>query len=292
MQAALQKLPRNFDLAAFFKLIRLNNLLIIALTQAMIKVFLVDEGRLGLYSLQDWALWGIVGATLAIAAAGYIINDYYDIKIDTINKPERVVVGRVLKRRVALVANFVLNLAGLALAFPVSWAVFGITLGSGFLLWLYSNQLKRRPLIGNVVIALLTAASVVVLAAYYPTNQDLVIVFALFAFFITLVREIVKDMEDVRGDADFGCKTLPIVWGMRRTKRVIYTFLAIFAIILLSTYLTFPRRFVFYLYVVVLPPLLWFTVRLYWADTRRTFAFLSSLCKWIMVLGVLSMALV
>jgi 4-hydroxybenzoate polyprenyltransferase len=277
----------------FFRLIRSLNLLILLFTQYMVRLCLTEEGiSKGWQHIQDVEMLALALATVCIAAAGYIINDYYDIKIDTINKPNRVIVGKHLSRRVAMFWNVAFNALALGLTWwymkPVVWAV---NFGSIFLLWLYSNQLKRQPLVGNIAIAILTAVSVAVVALQFPQNAYLVFVFAVFAFFITLVREIVKDMEDVRGDVSFGCKTLPIVWGIRRSKQVIYIFLAIFAVILLSTYLTFPTRFAFYLYVVELPLLAYFVYKLHYADTKRTFHFLSQLCKVIMLLGVLSMLL-
>ncbi|MCS6820561.1 MAG: geranylgeranylglycerol-phosphate geranylgeranyltransferase [Microscillaceae bacterium] len=275
---------------AFFTLIRSFNLLIIAFTQYMIKFFLIDSKQLSIeQSLFNIELFLVSFSTICIAAAGYIINDYYDIKIDTINKPHKVIIGVYISRRGAILWNFALNVIGLGIAYWLSKQLFLVHLGAGVLLWFYSNYLKRTALLGNVVIGFLTAVSVLVMAVQYPQNQELVGVFALFAFFITIVREIIKDIEDVKGDATFGCRTLPIIWGIRRAKRVIYVFFVIFSIILLSTYFSFHQRFVFYLYFVLLPLWGYFFVRLVRADTKKEFAFLSAFCKWIMILGVLSM---
>jgi 4-hydroxybenzoate polyprenyltransferase len=284
--------PKKFDLNGFLRLVRVNNLLILAFTQWMIKLFLIDNQVDISANFKDFSLYILMLSTVCIAAAGYVINDYYDVKIDTINKPHEVIVGRLIKRRVAMFLNFAFNLAGLALAGLLGWRILLTCLFSAFMLWWYSNRLKRLPLIGNLIIALLTAVAVILMAIYYPDNQALVYLFALFAFFISLIREVVKDMEDVKGDAVFGCRTLPIVWGIRRTKRVIYVFFGIFVVILLSTYLTFPSRFALYLYAVVLPPLAWFVYKLYYADSKKDFRYLSTLCKIIMILGVLSMVLV
>jgi 4-hydroxybenzoate polyprenyltransferase len=288
---SLQK-PKKFDLSGFLRLVRINNLLILAFSQWMIKAFLIDDSLDILLNLRVFPLFGLMGSTVLIAAAGYVINDYYDVKIDTVNKPQEVIVGRLIKRRVAMFLNFAFNLLGLGLAWTLGWWIFGTCLLVAFMLWWYSNQLKRLPLIGNLMIAALTAMAVLLLAIYYTQNRALVYLFALFAFFISLIREIVKDMEDVKGDAVFGCRTLPIVWGISRTKRVIYVFFGIFVVILLSTYLTFPSRFAMYLYGVVLPPLAWFVYQLYYADSKKDFRALSTLCKLIMVLGVLSMVLI
>lgn len=292
MQAKVSQNPGHFNLKGFLKLVRVSNLVIIVFTQYMIKLFLIEEELDVWNTLNDPYMFLLSLATSLIAAGGYIINDYYDVKIDTVNKPQRVVVGKILKRRVALGAHLVLSVTGVGIGLLLSKWVFLVCFVASFLLWFYSNRLKRLPLIGNLTIALLTAFAVIVVAVYYPQNQLLVYMFALFAFFISLIREIVKDMEDVRGDANFGCKTLPIIWGIRRTKRVIYVFFFTFTIIVLSTYISFPNEFAIYLYVTVLPSMIWFFVRLTKADTRKDFRFLSNLCKAIMILGVISMMLI
>ena len=155
-----------------------------------------------------------------MAAAGYIINDYYDVKIDYINKPERVIVGTVLKRRVVLFWHTFLNFSAIIIGSFLDWKIGAIHFASAFMLWLYSNQLKRLPLIGNFIVALLTGLSISIITLYFGQNPILVHTYALFAFSISLIREIVKDMEDWKGDADFGCKTLPIILGVRKTSKL------------------------------------------------------------------------
>jgi 4-hydroxybenzoate polyprenyltransferase len=288
-----QSLAKRFEWGALLRLIRWNNLALLGFTQYMVKIFLIDITTNFTANFSNPQLALLVIATITIAAAGYIINDYYDIKIDTINKPEQVVIGKSLKRRVAISLHTVFNFIGIGIAF--FWLTLEITtlnFTAAFLLWLYSNQLKRQALIGNLTIALLTALSVIAVGLLFPQNQDIVMVFAMFAFFSTLIREIVKDMEDVKGDEVFGCRTLPIIWGIRRTKNIIYIFFAIFTLILLSTYLSFPNQFTLYLYLVELPMLSWFLWRLKKADTKKDFYFLSQLCKVIMLMGVVSMVFV
>jgi 4-hydroxybenzoate polyprenyltransferase len=124
-------------------------------------------------------------STLFIAASGYIINDYYDIKIDLINKPHRVVIGRYIKRRWAMVINQIFNVAGLLLGLLVGKKVFLVNLLAVFCLWLYSNQLKRLPFWGNLMIAILTGFSLLVLAVHYPGHQREVWIYAIFSFEIT-----------------------------------------------------------------------------------------------------------
>ena len=281
--------PRRFLLVGFYRLIRVPNLLIIVFTQYLARIFLIGPRQQWRSYLLDHRFFLLVLSTVFIAAAGYIINDYYDVKIDTINKPKRVVVGRILRRRLAMIAHTGLNVLGLAIGLYVGKVVFLYNFVAAFGLWLYSNQLKRLPLVGNLVIALLTGASLSILAAYFRQHQQLVYTYAIFAFFITLIREIIKDMEDVKGDATFGCQTLPIVWGLRRTKLLLYLLTASFltVIFLMGNHLHLP--ILGYLFVVVFLPIVWLLVKLVRADTKKDFGYLSNLCKVIMLNGVLSM---
>jgi 4-hydroxybenzoate polyprenyltransferase len=276
-------------LLGFIRLVRLPNLLIIILTQYITRIFLIGPKEAWLHHISDPKLMLLSLSTLLVAAAGYIINDYYDIKIDTINKPKRIIVGRLLRRRKAMVAHIILNVLGILIAFSLGLKIGVITFVSGFLLWLYSNQLKRLPFTGNFVIAALTAVSVMIVFVYVPGNKFLVYTFAFFAFFISLIREIIKDMEDVKGDATFGCQTLPIIWGIRRTKTLLYLLIAsfLFVLFILSIYL--DNSIVTYFCFFILIPVGWLTFKLIRADTKKDFAYLSSLCKLIMLSGVLSM---
>jgi 4-hydroxybenzoate polyprenyltransferase len=248
------------------------------------------QGRLAA-APYDFRFFLLSLSTVLIAAAGYIINDYYDIKIDTINKPRRVVIGRMLRRRHAMFTHSAFNALGIGLGLLVGLKVAAVNLLAAFVLWLYSNQLKRRPFIGNFTVALLTAASLLVIILYVPRNGFLVFTFALFAFFISLIREIIKDMEDLRGDATFGCQTLPIVWGIRRTKSLLYILIGSFLVILFTLSFYLREWIVFYFSLFVFLPTAWLTWRLARADTRREFGYLSTWCKIIMLSGVLSMVL-
>lgn len=270
--------------SAMLRLTRFGNLLIIGFAQTATAFFLV-----GSHSWQTFSLWLLSSSTIIIAAAGYIINDYYDIKIDYINKPERVVIGKIIPRRFAILFHTLFSVSGIAIGFYLSWQIGVIHFFSAFMLWLYSNSLKRLPLIGNVVIAFLTSLSVFIIAVYYKTNINLILIYALFAFFISLVREVVKDMEDLKGDITFGCKTLPILWGIRKTKFFLYTVLVVFVLIVLvlDSYFTILPSVYFMSFLFL--PLAWFALRLHRADTVKDFRWLSNLSKMIMLLGIISM---
>jgi len=270
---------------SLLKLTRFGNLVIIGLTQYFTAGFLI-----GMHTLNDFKLLLLSISTISIAAGGYVINDYYDVKIDYINKPNRVVIGKIIPRRYAILFHVLLSTLGVALGVYLSFGIGVVNILSVFLLWLYSNNLKRLPFIGNVTVAFLTGLAVIVVDLFYRTNNTLVIIYALFAFFITLVREVIKDMEDLKGDNSFGCKTLPIIWGIRKTKLLLYIILVTFAavvVVLNQIYRALPFKYhLIFLFV----PLLWLLYRLIRADMKKDFTRLSIFCKVIMMLGILSMA--
>ncbi len=286
-------IPVSAFVRGFLRLVRMQNLLIVVLTQYLARLFLVGPPAgqtpdwLGMITEVNLFLLSL--STVCIAAAGYIINDYFDIKIDIVNKPERVVIGRYLKRRVAISAHQVLNGLGCLIGLYLSRWVFLIDVVAMSLLWFYSANLKRQPFVGNVAISLLTALALLVLAVYYRQHEDLLLVYAAFSFGVSLVREIIKDMEDVRGDARFGCRTLPIIWGIRRTKQLLYGLLASFIAMLFICADALHNPRLGWIFLVLLIPITYLIVRLVQADTRRAYSDLSRLCKLIMLLGVLSM---
>lgn len=286
---AAKQVKRGFSFRGFLMLTRFPNLLIIALTQYMSAIFLAGYPDRWIVKLYDPKLFLLSASTLMIAAAGYIINDYYDIKIDYVNKPDKVVVGKLIKRRIVLASHIILNVLGIGIGFFLSLKVGGLNFLAGFLLWVYSNRLKRMPLIGNITIAFLTAMSIAIIAVYYQQNVSLLMAYAVFAFSINLVREIIKDMEDIRGDMRFGSKTLPIIWGLRRTKYFLFALIFLFVVILffLSNQLGNHTLKLFFLFLIV--PIVYLIYLLYRADTQKRFHRLSTFCKILMLAGILSM---
>ena len=281
--------PANFSIIAFLRLTRIQNLLIIGLSQYFTAIFLVGPKALWWEYLSSPRLLMLSSSTILIAAAGYIINDYYDVKIDYINKPERVIVGKVLKRRIVMAAHTIFNLSGIAMGFLLMPQLGLVNFLAALWLWLYSNQLKRLPFIGNFSVALLTGLSLAVVALYYQEHELLIYTYAIFAFALTLVREIIKDMEDLKGDATFGCKTLPILFGIARTKILEYILLLLLIGLLVVMAIEIDRQVLENFFLLMILPVIYFIVRLARADSRKDFAFLSLYCKLLMLAGVLSM---
>ena len=158
-------------------------------------------------------------------------------------------------------------------------------------LWLYSNALKRLPFVGNFSIAVLTALSIYLPAVAFPPAKSILILFCLFAFWISLIREIVKDMEDMRGDARHGCKTLPIVWGIRKTKILLYIIGVLFLITFAGASIWLPKLWVVSAIFLAFP-LLYLFMELKKADTTKAFNRISIICKWIMLGGLSTIFLI
>ncbi|WMJ71699.1 geranylgeranylglycerol-phosphate geranylgeranyltransferase [Cytophagaceae bacterium ABcell3] len=279
----------RYVLRVIYRLVRLQNLVIIALSQYFVALFIVGKYLPHLETLFSFDLFILVCSTVSIAAGGYIINDYYDVKIDIINKPQKVVVGRYLNRRIAMVAHLGFTVAGVLLGAALNWRIMLINIACGGALWLYSNELKRQPFSGNFVVALLTGVAVVLPSYYFQAGLAHALVYGGFAFFISLIREIVKDMEDARGDASFGCKTLPVLWGIRRTRNFIFIISGIFlSFILYASFFISSQLFVA-LIVLVIFPVSYLLYQLSNADTIKEFHKVSVLCKIIMLSGLAGM---
>ncbi|MEM6358843.1 MAG: geranylgeranylglycerol-phosphate geranylgeranyltransferase [Bacteroidota bacterium] len=271
------------------RMTRAWNLLIIVFTQYLTAIFLVESGKDVLAFLVSSELFLLSLSSALIAAAGYIINDYYDVKIDLINKPDRVVVGRAVKRRVAMMWHTALNITGVLIGAYLSLKIGFFNLLSAALLWLYSNQLKRMPLIGNLSVALLTGWAVYVVAVLFNSHNIMVLAFAGFAFAFTLIREVIKDIEDVKGDATFGCRTLPVVYGIRPTKTMVYLFSLSFLLGMCSLAYRFAGDELTVFCSGLVAPLGLISFLLYKADTVAQYNKLSTYCKMIMLVGIISM---
>lgn len=304
-------------IAAFFRLIRVLNLLFIVVTQALFQYSIVvpmmsRNPHSPALPVHLFALLSL--SSVLIAAAGYIINDYFDLNIDRINKPGRVVVEKVIKRRWAIIWHWVLSFLGVVLGFYVGWKADVIWLGFANMgcviaLWFYSTTFKKKLLAGNIIISLLTAWVVMVVGfvTHYRMITDIpyfgavnasrllrfTFLYAGFAFIICLVREVVKDIEDMPGDAKYGCRTMPILWGVHVSKVFAGTWLTVLtaSLVIVFAYVLQLRWWVTaaYCLIFVIVPLLVMLRRLFNAETTKDFHRLSNMIKMVMFMGILSM---
>lgn len=280
---------RSISLTGLFRISRPINLLMVAFAQLMTAYFLVETTQTGLPVLQDFRLYLLVLSTVMITAAGYMINDYYDVKIDYVNRPQEVVVGRGIKRRVVIFLHTILNFTAIGFGYLVSPRIAVVNFFAAFLLWLYSNRLKRGPFIGNLTVAFLTGLSIYMVGYFYQKSELLVMTYAIFAFFLNLIREIIKDIEDRPGDRKHGCRTLPIVIGFRKTKQVIFIIAIgfVFAILIVTFKINNPILFIYFGVLGIF--FMWFMWKIYQADRKEHFTQLSAIAKILMLVGTLSM---
>lgn len=284
-----RSVERSISIRGLFRISRPINLLMVAFAQGMTAHFLVETTATGLPVLQDYRLYLLILSTVIITAAGYMINDYYDVKIDYVNRPHEVVVGRGIKRRVVIFMHTILNFLAIGLGYLVSPRIALVNFFAAFLLWLYSNRLKREPFIGNLTVAFLTGFSIYLVAYFYQKSELLVFTYAIFAFFLNLIREIIKDIEDRPGDRKHGCRTLPIVIGFRKTKQVIFVvaFSFVCSILIVTFKINNPVLFIYF--GILGTVFMWFMWKIYYADRKDHFTQLSQIAKILMLVGTLSM---
>lgn len=304
-------------LKAYLKLFRWPNLVIMALTQVLFRYAVIipalhGRGMQAVLSHADFAL--LVLATMLISAAAYAINDYFDLRIDRINKPHRIILGRVISRRRAILWHSLLNFLGVGLGVYLAWKTNYWQLALVFvaipsLLWLYSIRYKRRFLVGNLVVSLLAAFVVIIVWVVeyramisLPHVETLARqvglyagIFAFFAFFSTMIREIIKDAEDLRGDARAGCKTIPIVIGVGGTRRLLLAMMVgMVAFVAYSQVLLLQGDYTWlfaWLLLMVQVPLLGLMIQNARASSPSEFRRMQHLMKFIMMTGILSMVI-
>ncbi|MDX2196541.1 MAG: geranylgeranylglycerol-phosphate geranylgeranyltransferase [Cytophagales bacterium] len=273
---------------AFFKLIRVQNLCILALTQYMVRLFLIGPKENFDVNIFDQSLFFMTCCTCLVAAAGYIVNDYYDIKIDMVNKPAEVVIGNLIPRRISLVIQLIFNILAVLLSYLfISPNVCIFISLSAFLLWLYSNLLKRLMFWGNLTVASLAFASIFMFALYYKQKVEYTLYFSFFAFAFTFLREVVKDMEDMKGDEQFGCKTIPLVIGLSKTKLLVLVLFTATILFLSTHFIILNIRLYLYLMCFVIFPSALLCIKLYLSSKTKDFKFISQGLKVIMLFGVI-----
>lgn len=296
-------------------LIRWKNLLMIALGQIIIKYALFEpfKATFGVATtLNTFQFCLLVLATVCIAAAGYIINDIYDVETDSINNPDSLVVGKTISEATAYNWFFGFTIVGVALGFYLSHAIgrsgfFAIFVIISALLYIYSSYLKGIVFAGNLVISGLVAASIIIVGlfdlmpAITSVNQDtqqtmfkIVLDYGWFALMINFIRELVKDIEDTDGDYKAGYQTLPILLGRDRATKITFGLALIplgFIIYYMVTYLYMNLYAVSYFLAAVIAPLMYAIIKLFTAESKSQLRHISSVLKIVMLFGMLSLVL-
>jgi len=303
---------------AYLRLVRFKNLIIIALLQILLRYGLIIP-ILSKYNitpvLSDINFFLLILTTVLLAASGNVINDYFDLRTDKINRPENVIVGKMVKRRVALLMHVLFSFAGVFIGLYLAY----ITRKENYvflfvfipaILWAYSTTLKKQFLIGNLTIALLTA-----IVPYLVVSMEFAMLervhgdeivnttacslawswttgFAFFAFITNLTREIIKDIQDINGDREIGCKTLPIEMGIPYSKAVasILSIGSVITIWLIYFFIKDIKAIPYsaeYIGFFITLPYLYLTYQIISAKEPHDLKKAGDICKWIMLFGVL-----
>ncbi len=243
-------------------------------------------------------------STALIAIGGYIINDYFDVKIDEINKPYRVTVEIDFKRRWVMMTHILVNICAFILAYPITkqagnYKLFGVQIFSILLLVIYSANFKRRAFIGNISIAVLSFLSVFMLYMYLPTSVNNlniiymhILSFGIFAFLLTWIREIIKDLEDIKGDEADNCTTMPISYGITFSKNFITGLLIItllFTIYFAYVHFNNNKTLSILFATLILLPLFYCTISIQKARQHKHYKFHSRFIKLITFTGIILM---
>jgi len=294
------------------KLIRWPNVLLTLITQLVIIYWYFPQTEAAL-GLQIWQVALLLVATALLTASGNVINDIYDVTTDVINKPEKVIVGQTITEKKAFILYVVLTstavVCGFILANSIDApALAGLFIGVAFLLYSYATTLKSMLLVGNIVISLLVATVVLITALFelFPAITDLnrptqldslqhLAVFAAFAFFVNLLREWIKDCQDVKGDHASRRSSLPIVLGQSRAARLMAVYTLVLVVIisyLASSQLYTDPVSLYGTLFLIMAPLMFIGLRLFNARSMKEFALLSLICKIVLFLGVLGIGLI
>ena len=276
------------EIKGFTKAIRIPHLFGIVVVQFLTASYLIKTPN---EVLLNWEFILLTASITMLAAAGYLINDYYDQKIDLINRPDRVVVGIHLRRRRALAAHMGLSILAIMIGLWIDRWLGLFNFFASFMLWLHSNYFRRVLLLGNIMVALMHVMIILVVATYFQVYNTYLLAYSLFAFVAIFIREVVKDLRGVKGDATHGAETISVTWGIRTAKKLIY--LSIFCGIIFMIYFlegALPTNSGFY-FLALLPFLGWFIYRIQSADTQSHYRTLKKSIDWIILSGILSIFL-
>jgi 4-hydroxybenzoate polyprenyltransferase len=287
-----REFPLYFKFLSLLSVVRGYNIVIVVIAQYLAAIFIFSPEKSLKFVLLNLHLYFTVLATICVIAAGYIINNFYDSETDLINRPFKSKLDRIVSQATKLRIYFFLNFVGVLIAFLVSWRAAFFFSVYIFMIWFYSHKLKKMPLIGLMVGAILSITPFFAIFVFYKNFSEVIFIHAAFLFFILLIRELIKDLENLKGDLVQNYITIPVKYGEYFTK----------LLITLLIFLTFnPIYFLFkypeigkmsYYFFLVIAVLLVFLVFLWKAKLKRNYVVLHNVLKLILLAGIFSLTLV
>lgn len=277
---------------SMFSVVRGYNILIIVLAQYLASIYILAHDKPLKAVLLDLNLLMLVLASSATIAAGYIINNFYDSEKDLINRPNKSKLDRLVSQNTKLSFYFVLNFSAVIMASYVSFNAVIFFSVYIFGIWFYSHKLKKLPFVGNLTSAILTITPFFAIFLYYKNFESVIFVHAIFLFLMISMRELTKDLENMKGDLLLGYQTIPVVYGEKASKLMLTILIALTSIpvyLLLNRYDVGHMYVFFYLSIVLL---LIFLVLLWKSNTKTHYLILHNILKFIILTGVFSIVLI
>lgn len=286
----------------FFQLVRYKNLLLLAFMQLLFSFVIISNKGISSFDFSKLIL--LILSTILLAAAGNVINDFFDIAVDKINKPHKVLVGTIISKKNTLLLYYCLTffgfISGFVLAYICNKLIYSfIFIGISIVLYWYSKSFKKIALLGNFIVSFFIALSIVMLVIFpsfdfkifktFPFLLYSLFAYASFAFLLNFIREIVKDIEDIDGDFSQNMKTLPILIGRKRVKSFVFylSFIPFMFVVFLISYIN-QLLFSVYSLIFIVIPLGYFIFQIKEVKSKRKLHQLSTLLKLIMFFGILS----
>jgi len=277
---------------SLFSVIRGYNILILVFAQYLTAAFILAPDLPLRDVIFDPNLFFLILSSATVIASGYIINNFYDSEKDLINRPKKTMLDRLISQRTKLSVYFILNFAAIIFASYVSFRAvifFSIYI---FMIWFYSHRVKKILFLGNIVASILAITPFFVVFIYYKNFETVIFIHATFLFLMIAMRELVKDLENLKGDLIQNYKTIPVVYGEKWSKFFlsVLTILAVIPILLLTT--KFDTGLMDYYFYISLILLLFFLLFLYFSNSKWQYLLLHNILKLIIVAGVFSILLI
>ncbi len=281
-----------FKFLSLLSVVRGYNIAIIVLAQYLAAIFIFSPEQSLSNVIFNLDLYFLVLATMCVIASGYIINNFYDSKKDLINKPIKSKIDSIVGQKIKLKIYFFLNFVGVVFGFLVSWRAalfFAIYI---FLIWLYSHKLKKYPLMGLFSASILSILPFFAIFIYYKNFSTIIFTHAAFLFFVLMIRELLKDLENIKGDIVLDYQTIPVTYGEHFTK-ILITFLVLLTMNPVYFLWEYPEigmmKYYFYFVGIVF---FFFLIYLWKANTKKDYLILHNTIKLIILIGVMSLMLI
>jgi 4-hydroxybenzoate polyprenyltransferase len=277
---------------SLLSVVRGYNILVLVFAQYLASIFIFSSEDDVAKVILDVDLLFIVLASVCVIASGYIINNFYDAKVDRINRPLKTGIDNYIKQETKLSLYFTLNFLGFVFGFLVSWKAALFFAVYIFAIWFYSHKLKKLPLMGLISATILTILPFFAIFVHYKNFSKIIFVHAIFLFLVIMVRELIKDLENIKGAIANNYKTFTVAYGEKKTKQLclLLLFLTLFPIVVLFS---FPElSYMKYYFYVALFTLLFIGFYLWKSNERNQYRFLHNLLKLLLLLGVLCLVFI